>query len=113
MPKYAVITRVNEMARTQAAGRQRFKEGTETSVAQVKSLLRRFDLRPKKRLGQHFLVDDEVLKQIILAAELTPSDTVIEVGPGLGILTRELAKRARKVLAIELDSQLASLEPEP
>jgi len=59
-------------------------------------------------LGQHFLVDGEALGRIVAAAELTASDTVIEVGPGLGILTRELVKRAGSVIAIELDSSLAS-----
>jgi len=78
------------------------------SVEQTKALLRRFDLRAKKGLGQHFLVDDGVLGTIIEAAELSPNDLVVEVGPGLGILTEELAKRAGKVIAIEVDSKLAS-----
>ncbi len=78
------------------------------SVEQTKALLRRFDLRAKKGLGQHFLVDDGVLGTIIEAAELSPNDLVVEVGPGLGILTEELAKRAEKVIAIEVDGKLAS-----
>lgn len=78
------------------------------SLEQTKALLRRFDLRAKKGLGQHFLVDDGVLRSIIEAAELSPDDLVVEVGPGLGILTEELAKRAAKVIAIEVDSKLAS-----
>jgi len=72
-------------------------------------LLRRFDLRARKGLGQHFLVDEEVLKLITVAAELTPTDIVMEIGPGLGVLTRELAKQAGWVLAIELDNKLASI----
>ncbi len=59
-------------------------------------------------MGQHFLVDDRVLESIVSAAELTPSDIVVEVGPGLGILTRELARRAGGVIAVELDTKLAS-----
>jgi 16S rRNA (adenine1518-N6/adenine1519-N6)-dimethyltransferase len=78
------------------------------SLEQTKALLRRFDVRAKKGLGQHFLVDDGVLGTIIEAAELSPNDLVVEVGPGLGILTEELAKRAKKVIAIEVDSKLAS-----
>jgi 16S rRNA (adenine1518-N6/adenine1519-N6)-dimethyltransferase len=78
------------------------------SLEQTKALLRRFDLRAKKGLGQHFLVDDGVLRTIIEAAELSPNDLVVEVGPGLGILTEELAKRAKKVIAIEVDNKLAS-----
>lgn len=60
-------------------------------LAQTRRLLRQFDLRARKRLGQHFLIDGEVLQLIASAAELTPDDVVVEIGPGLGILTRELA----------------------
>jgi 16S rRNA (adenine1518-N6/adenine1519-N6)-dimethyltransferase len=72
-------------------------------------LLRRFDLQPRKGLGQHFLVDEEVLKLITPAAELTPDDIVIEIGPGLGILTRKLTGQAGRVLTIELDNKLAAM----
>jgi 16S rRNA (adenine1518-N6/adenine1519-N6)-dimethyltransferase len=77
-------------------------------LVQTRRLLRQFDLRARKGLGQHFLIDGEVLKNIIAAAELTSSDTIIEVGPGLGVLTRELAQRARRVIAVELDNKLAA-----
>ena len=63
-------------------------------MTQTKRLLRQFDLRARKGLGQHFLIDGEVLKLITQAAELAPTDVIIEVGPGLGILTRELAQKA-------------------
>jgi 16S rRNA (adenine1518-N6/adenine1519-N6)-dimethyltransferase len=69
--------------------------------------LRQFDLRARKGLGQHFLIDGEVLKRITSAAELTPADVIVEVGPGLGVLTRELAQKAGRVIAIELDNKLA------
>jgi 16S rRNA (adenine1518-N6/adenine1519-N6)-dimethyltransferase len=78
-------------------------------LAQTKRRLCRFDLKARKRLGQHFLVDGEVLETIIAAAELKPSDTVVEIGPGLGILTGELARRAGQVIAVELDDKLATL----
>jgi 16S rRNA (adenine1518-N6/adenine1519-N6)-dimethyltransferase len=78
-------------------------------LTQTKRLLRQFDLRARKGLGQHFLIDGEVLKLITAAAELTPAEVVVEVGPGLGILTRELAQQAGQVIAIELDNKLASL----
>jgi len=81
----------------------------ESLPAQTRKLLRRFDLRPRKGLGQHFLIDVEVLEHIIQAAELKPSDIVMEIGPGLGILTRELARKAGRVIAIELDSKLADI----
>ncbi len=77
-------------------------------LSETRGLLRRFGLRARKGLGQHFLVDGKVLRQIITAAELSPDDTVIEVGPGLGVLTAELARRAGRVIAIELDDKLAA-----
>ncbi|MFQ5925603.1 MAG: ribosomal RNA small subunit methyltransferase A, partial [Dehalococcoidia bacterium] len=77
-------------------------------LRQTKEQLRRLGLRAKKGLGQHFLIDDRVLRRIVSAAELSPFDTVVEVGPGLGILTRELARRAGWVIAIEVDPRLAS-----
>lgn len=72
----------------------------------VKTLLRRHNLRPRKRLGQHFLVDEGILESIISAAELSSDDIVIEVGPGLGILTKKLAAAVARVVAVELDSRL-------
>ena len=79
------------------------------SPVQVKRLLRQSGLRARKSLGQHFLADASVLQTIVEAAELSPADTVIEVGPGLGILTAELVRRAGNVVAVELDTKLASL----
>jgi len=78
-------------------------------LAQTKRRLRRFDLKARKGLGQHFLVDREVLGAIVAAAELSPSDVVVEIGPGLGILTGELAQKAGRVIAVELDDKLAAL----
>jgi 16S rRNA (adenine1518-N6/adenine1519-N6)-dimethyltransferase len=63
-------------------------------------------IRPKKALGQHFLVDENLLGVIDRLAELGESDVVLEVGPGLGVLTRYLADRARVVHAVELDRAL-------
>jgi len=80
----------------------------ESSLTEAKTQLRHLHTRAIKGLGQHFLVDRNVLEKIISAAELEPTDTVIEVGPGLGILTEELVKKARKVIAIEVDPKLAS-----
>mgnify|MGYP001604579828 CR=1 FL=1 len=73
----------------------------------VRALLHRFGLRPRKRLGQNFLVDRSVLRRILAAADVDPTDTVLEVGPGAGVLTRELAGRAARVVAVELDTRLA------
>lgn len=66
----------------------------------------RAGLRPKKSLGQNFLADERALARIADAAELTPQDTVLEIGPGLGTLTRHLAERAGRVVAVELDASL-------
>jgi 16S rRNA (adenine1518-N6/adenine1519-N6)-dimethyltransferase len=63
---------------------------------------------PKKSLGQHFLVDENILGVIGRLAELAPADVVLEVGPGLGVLTRYLSERVDRVHAVELDT---SLEP--
>ena len=62
---------------------------------------------PKKRLGQHFLADENMLGVIGRLAELTPADVALEIGPGLGVLTRYLAERVCRVHAVELDRSLA------
>jgi len=66
---------------------------------------------PKKSLGQHWLKDRDVLAGIADAAEITQDDTVLEIGPGLGTLTSELLRRANKVVAVELDGDLAAKLP--
>jgi 16S rRNA (adenine1518-N6/adenine1519-N6)-dimethyltransferase len=72
----------------------------------IPSLLRAHGLHASKGLGQNFLQDDEVLGQIAAAAEITAADDVLEIGPGLGSLTRHLARVAHSVTAIELDESL-------
>lgn len=72
----------------------------------VRSLLSRYGLRPKKGLGQNFLVDEKALARVTAAANLTPDDTVLEIGPGLGSLTRYLAEAAYRVWAVEIDQDL-------
>ncbi len=62
-----------------------------------------------KRLGQNFLIDQNIVRKIVAAAELTPDDTVLEIGPGRGILTDALAQAARRVVAIEIDAELYRL----
>ncbi len=64
-------------------------------------------VRPKKSLGQHFLTDTNIARDIVEAANITGDDAVVEIGPGNGILTRLLAERAKKVIAIEIDERLA------
>lgn len=66
---------------------------------------------PKKSLGQHWLKDRDVLNNIAEVADITDEDTVLEIGPGLGTLTSELLRRAKKVIAVELDRDLAKKLP--
>lgn len=66
-------------------------------------------IRPSKRLGQNFLVDKNVIKKVIRAANLQPNDVVLEIGPGLGALTKELAKLPVQVLAVEKDKRLCQI----
>jgi len=61
---------------------------------------------PLKRLGQHFLVDPNIVRKIVATAGVQPGDTVLEIGPGRGILTRALCAAARTVVAVELDAKL-------
>jgi 16S rRNA (adenine1518-N6/adenine1519-N6)-dimethyltransferase len=71
-----------------------------------RSLLRQFNIKPKKSLGQNFLIDEGAAGPILEAAELSPHDVVLEVGPGLGALTRRLAATVARVVAVELDQRL-------
>lgn len=77
--------------------------------ANVRQVLADNNLFPKKNLGQNFLTDSHVLAKILAAADVCRDDLVIEVGPGLGVLTRELAKTAGKVAAVEIDPNLAEI----
>lgn len=72
----------------------------------ISQLLKQHGLRPSKSLGQNFLSDDNILARIVEAAGIGPKDTVLEVGPGLGSLTRHLAEAAEAVVAVELDKKL-------
>ncbi|MEX1155677.1 MAG: 16S rRNA (adenine(1518)-N(6)/adenine(1519)-N(6))-dimethyltransferase RsmA [Chloroflexota bacterium] len=75
---------------------------------QLRRLLAAEQLRPRKALSQNFLTDPAVLDAIVDAAELVPGDRVVEVGPGLGVLTRRLLAVGASVLAVELDARLAA-----
>jgi 16S rRNA (adenine1518-N6/adenine1519-N6)-dimethyltransferase len=72
----------------------------------VPALLRQYALRPDKGLGQNFLVDESALHKIMAVAEVASDEDVLEIGPGLGSLTRHLAIAARSVVAVELDARL-------
>ncbi|NLC84053.1 MAG: ribosomal RNA small subunit methyltransferase A [Ruminococcaceae bacterium] len=72
----------------------------------TRELMQRHNIRPTHSLGQNFLVEERYLAEIIAAAELSPHDLVLEIGPGLGHLTRQLAAAAGQVVAIEIDRHL-------
>jgi 16S rRNA (adenine1518-N6/adenine1519-N6)-dimethyltransferase len=71
--------------------------------------LRANQIWAKRTMGQNFLVDEQALAQIVAAADIQPTDTIVEIGPGLGVLTSELSKRAGKVFAIEKDDKFAEV----
>jgi len=78
------------------------------SPQRVRAALHSLGLRPTRGMGQNFLIDQHVLQPIVATAELTAADRVVEVGPGLGVLTWELLQQAGQVLAVELDKRLAA-----
>jgi len=79
------------------------------NMASIRQELKEHGLTPKKRLGQHFLVDRNILGKVIRTAQVEKADVVLEIGPGLGEMTTALAKRAKKVFAIEIDPTLAEI----
>ncbi|MEP7199082.1 MAG: 16S rRNA (adenine(1518)-N(6)/adenine(1519)-N(6))-dimethyltransferase RsmA [Chloroflexota bacterium] len=80
-----------------------------TTVPALRALLDAHGLRPKKSLGQNFLISESLLQSIVRAADMDPDDVVIEVGPGVGTLTYQLALTARRVVAVELDQHMVAI----
>lgn len=77
-----------------------------SSHSATMEIVRKHDFRFTKSLGQNFLIDDNIIEKIIQGAGIEDGDSVIEVGPGIGTLTREIASRSEKVMAIEIDKNL-------
>jgi 16S rRNA (adenine1518-N6/adenine1519-N6)-dimethyltransferase len=75
----------------------------------IPALLHSLGIRPSKGLGQNFIIDEHALKKIVEAGEITPSDAVLEIGAGVGNLTRLLAESARQVVAVELDRKMLAI----
>jgi len=75
----------------------------------LRAVLERHDVRAAKGIGQHFLVDRSALAAIVEAAELSPDDDVLEIGPGPGVLTAALADRVRSVTAVEIDQRMVDV----
>lgn len=74
-----------------------------------RALLRKHRIRPTKSMGQNFLIETEVVEEIVHIAEIGPGDLVIEIGPGMGILSRQILSSGAKLIAVELDRDLAAL----
>lgn len=72
----------------------------------VSNLIKKYQIHPKKRLGQNFLVNPQTLEKIVSSCLLTPNDVVIEIGSGLGVMTSNIAEQCRTVFAIEKDEEL-------
>ncbi len=78
-------------------------------LAATRHILKTFDLRASKRLGQNFLIDSSVVQKIVDAAEISEGDEVLEIGPGIGTLTQGLLEAGAKVTAVELDKKLPAV----
>ena len=76
------------------------------SISTIKYIQKVFGFKNAKSLGQNFLLNQSVISEMVAAAEVGPQDLVIEIGPGIGVLTHEIAKYAQHVIAIELDKSL-------
>lgn len=77
-------------------------------AGEIRSLAAELDLRPTKKLGQNFVIDPNTIRKIVVAARLSSTDRVVEIGPGLGSLTLGLLEKVDQVIAIEFDEKLAS-----
>ena len=78
-------------------------------LKETKFIMDKYHITANKNLGQNFLIDDEAVKQIVEAAAISREDLVIEIGPGLGTLTKELLEKAGKVICIELDKRMLEI----
>jgi len=77
-------------------------------LPEIREICRLCEIKPSRSKGQNFLVNENIYDDIMKVAEIEPDDTVLEIGPGLGFLTLKLAKRAKRVIAVELDDKLAN-----
>jgi len=80
-----------------------------TSKENVQFLLKKHGLRPQKGLGQNFLVDKDLPQKLVATAEIKDQDTVLEIGPGIGAITQSLAQKAKRVIAVEKDSNMVEI----
>lgn len=76
---------------------------------ETKFIMKKYGITANKALGQNFLISDEVVSSIVSSAEISKNDLIIEIGPGLGTLTKELLEKAGKVVCIELDKKMLTI----
>ena len=81
----------------------------QSSLEDTKYILKKYNIKANKKLGQNFLINDEIIEKIISASQINKEDLVIEIGPGLGTLTLKLLENAGKVIAIELDTNMIKI----
>ena len=74
-----------------------------------KEIIQHYGIKPRKKLGQSFLLDQNIIKKIAAAARITKDDIVVEIGAGIGVLTESLAQESRKIIAVELDKNLVEV----
>ena len=79
------------------------------SVRAIKQIFAVHATKPKKSLGQNFLVDRHIIEKMVAAAEIQPTDVILEVGPGIGALTQELVRAAKRVIAVEKDKEMVEI----
>ena len=79
------------------------------SLEETRYILKKYNIKANKKLGQNFLISDEVIESIVKASQIDKNDLVIEIGPGLGTLTSKLLEKAGKVIAIELDENMIKI----
>lgn len=81
----------------------------ETILEETKFIMKKYNIRANKKLGQNFLINEEVVTNIVNASNITKQDLIIEIGPGLGTLTKYLLEKAGKVICIELDEKMIQI----
>jgi len=77
--------------------------------SKVKEILSKYDFKPMHRRGQNFIIDKNIIQKIIQQSQITPTDHILEIGPGLGVLTNELSAHAKRVLAVEIDKTIINI----
>lgn len=81
----------------------------ETLIEETKFIMKKYNIRANKSLGQNFLISEQVVNEIVESSKIDKEDLVIEIGPGLGTLTKHLLEKAGKVIGIELDKKMVEI----